>query len=113
MSRIEQVNSLLIKELASIVNGEISVKESLITISYVRCSADLRDATIGFTVLPDKYAVLAQKALNSRSGIIAEKLRKKIRFKTMPRFHWKMDASESEAAEIDEILERINSEANH
>jgi ribosome-binding factor A len=109
-NRVDQINSLLIRELASIVNQEVYVKDALITISYVDCSPDLREATIGISVLPENRSGSALSRLKSSSKLIGELLRKKTKIKLIPKFRWKLDMTESKAAEIEKILDQISKE---
>ena len=109
-NRMEQVNSMIQKELAYLVNKDIYVKDALVTVSYVDCAPDLRDATIGISVLPENFSTKAIKILRSNSRILSEQLKKKTRIKIIPKFHWKIDTTESKASEIEDILLQIREE---
>jgi ribosome-binding factor A len=113
MSRnIEQVNSLLQKELAEIINKEIMLNNCLVTISYVDCSPDLNYAKIAVSVLPDKFIGSAMEAIKKHTGRISAALQKKIKLRTIPRFNWVIDDTEKHAAVIDGILRQIEAEKN-
>jgi len=101
---MKQVNSLLLKEIADAVNKEIDLGKALITVSYVDCAADLRNANVGISVLPENMAALAVKKLRSFSGALTDIIRKKTRLKIIPRFNWRIDTLESEAEKIEQIL---------
>jgi ribosome-binding factor A len=107
MSRIDQINSLLLKELATLAEQEVFLKDGLITISYVECSPDLRHAKIGVSVLPDDLTEIAIKKLSRKSALFSVKLKKKIKIKYIPKFHWVADEREKNAAVIEDTLNEI------
>jgi ribosome-binding factor A len=109
-SRIEQVNSLLMKELAIIISREMPINDCLVTVSYVKCSPDLRYAKIGISVLPENMAGQILRKLKERSVSFSSLIKKKVRFKMIPKFHWEIDHTESRASEIEEILKQIKNE---
>ncbi|MFH1822148.1 MAG: ribosome-binding factor A [Patescibacteria group bacterium] len=110
MPRIEQVNQLLKSELANLINREINLADCLITISYVDCAADLSNSKIGISVLPAKYARKTLEELKKNSSRISNILRKKTRLRRIPRFHWRIDETEKNAAQIEELLDQIKKE---
>jgi len=109
MSRIDQINELLRSELANLINREIILNNGLITVSYVNCSPDLKNAKIGISVLPDNLSGTAIKKLKKHSNQFCQILRKKLNLKNIPRFNWIIDPIEKNAAEIEEILKKLKS----
>ncbi len=89
--------------------GDIALsdlQESSITITEVRCSPDLRQATVFCTVLGGQNVEAAIRALN----VVAPKLRgllgRKIEMKFTPELKFLADKSFDEARRIDELLAR-------
>ena len=109
MSRINQINELLRSELANLINQEIKLDNGLITVSYVDCSADLKNAKIAISVLPDNQFGTALKKLKQHSSQFCQVLKKKLNLKNIPRFNWIIDDTEKNAAEIEKVLEQIKS----
>lgn len=107
MSRIEQINELLKSELANFITREVTLENCLITISYVDCSSDFKNAKIGVSVLPEKFSGTALKKLRNCSGLFAKRLGSKLRFRKIPRLNWIIDLTERKAAEIDKLLNEI------
>lgn len=107
MSRLDKINSLLIKELADLATKEVFLDNGLITISYVKCSADLRQAKIGVSVLPDNLAGTALRKLKKHNAMFSGYLKKKLNLKHIPKFNWIIDGREKHAAEIEKVLEQI------
>ncbi len=110
MSKIERINELLLVELAMIVNREIVLPEALITISYVKCSPDLKQAQIGVSVLPDKLAGSTLKKLNTSTSLILTHLRQRTKLRRLPHFTWEFDTTEREASKIERLIAQANSE---
>lgn len=108
MSRIDQLNSVFIKELAELVSKNVYLEGGLITISYVEISPDLRYASVGVSVLPDNLSAIAIKKLNHQNWNFSNILKKKLKLKFIPKFNWKIDNREKYAAEIEEAIKNIN-----
>ncbi|HRH32617.1 MAG TPA: ribosome-binding factor A [bacterium] len=107
MSRMEQVNATLQQELAFLVAEHIHLKGGLVTIVWVDCTRDLREATIAVSVLPEKFAGTVLGQLRQKSGIFASQLRKRIRMKRLPSFRWELDTTESNAAVLEDIFQTL------
>ena len=107
MPRIDQINELLRSELANLINQEIKLDNGLITVCYVDCSPDLKNAKINISVLPDNLSGTALQKLRKHSGLFRKTLNKKLNLKYIPKFNWVIDATEKNAAEIEEILKQI------
>ncbi len=107
MSRIQQTNELLRSELAKLINRADLVENCLITISYIDCSKDLKRAKIGFSVLPENLSGTVLKKLRKSSSQFTKILKERLRLKYIPKFNWLIDSTESQAAEIEELLEEI------
>jgi len=108
MSKLEQVNELIKQELALAVNREIALPDVLITISYVECSADYKYARVGFSVLPDRLTGTAIKKLKASSGLLAAILKKRTKLRRIPHFNWMFDATEKEAAVLEDFMGEIS-----
>jgi ribosome-binding factor A len=107
MSRIDQINSLLLNELADLVNKEGILPDGLITITRIKTSPDLRYAKVSVSVLPDNQTGTALKNLRQKSSFFSGILKKKLKLKFIPKFSWEFDPTEKEAAKIDELINRL------
>lgn len=108
MSKIERFNELILEELASAVNREVGVPNALITITYVECSPDLKQAKVGFSVLPDNLAGTALRQLTKSTGQLVPILRARTRLRKMPHLIWEFDSTEREASVIEKIIKEAN-----
>lgn len=109
MGKIDQVNELLHRELAAIVNREVEMPDCLITVIEVRTAENLRDANVRVSVLPEGKSGTALRALKRRSGAIGKAMAKVIRLRQVPKLTWKLDAVSRHAAEMDRTFEELRS----
>ena len=104
MSKIEQTNGLLLEQLATAVNQLVHLPDGLITVSYVNCSPDLKEARVGVSVLPDRLAGTALRALKSATGQLVAAIRRQVRLRQLPHFIWEFDATEREASRVERLI---------
>jgi ribosome-binding factor A len=110
MAKADKLNELLREELAMAVNREVVVPNTLITISFVECSTDLKQARIGFSVLPDNLAGTALRKLNSSTSQLVGILRNRLRLRKIPHLIWEFDATEKDASRIEKLIAEANRE---
>jgi len=108
MSKVEQLNELLHRELAEAINRELEFPEVFVTVTYVSCTPDLQHAKVIVSVLPDKMAGTALKKLKASSGRIAASIIKKTRLRKIPRLLWEFDPTERKAAILEDVFLKIN-----
>jgi ribosome-binding factor A len=75
-----------------------------VTVSEVRVSPDLRNATVFVMPLGGDPDALITKALNRNSAFIRGEMSKVVHMKYMPRLKFKLDDSFDEATHIDQLL---------
>jgi ribosome-binding factor A len=75
-----------------------------VTVSEVRVSPDLRNATIFIMPLGGDPKFVVTKALNKNSAHIRGAMSKLVHMKYMPRLKFKLDESFDEASHIDTLL---------
>jgi len=75
-----------------------------VTVSEVRVSPDLRNATVFVMPLGGDPKLAITKALNNNSAHIRGAMSKMLHMKYMPRLKFKLDESFDEASHIDAIL---------
>lgn len=107
MSRVDQINELLRKEIAEFVAREVAVTEFLITIVNVKCTSDLKKARVNFSCIPDRFAGSALRDLRSHLSAINNHLSKKMKFRTIPKLSFYFDPTEKEATILEEYMNHI------
>lgn len=111
MSKIPRLNELLREELARAINREVALDNALITVTYVECASDLKQARVGFSVLPDHLAGTALRKLKASTSLLAGVLRARARLRQLPRLIWEFDATEREAGKIERLIASLDEEA--
>jgi len=111
MSKIPRINELILEELAQAVNREVGIPDALITVTYVECSPDLKQAKVGFSVLPDKLAGTALRKLSAATGQLVPILRARLKLRKLPHLVWKFDATEREAEKIERLIADLDEPA--
>lgn len=110
MSKAPRLNEILKEELAAAVSREVGLPNALVTITYVECSPDLKQAHVGFSVLPDNLVGTALKHLSAATGELVRILKSRVKLRQMPHFIWEFDATEKEAAKIEKLIAHANEE---
>ena len=80
-----------------------SNRTSLITVTDVEISADAKEATILFTVMPDDKAEAALEFARRQLSDFRIFINKKVKAGRMPYFHFDIDRGEKHRQRIDEI----------
>lgn len=106
-TRMNRVNELLRAELAQLINQNISLQNGLITITQVKCSPDLKNATVMVSVLPDNITGTALKKLRQNSTILRNQLKTKVKLKYIPRLNWRLDPTERQADELEQVIKDL------
>ncbi len=108
MGKADRLNEMLQQELASAINREVSIPNTLITVVYVRTSADLKMATVGVSVLPDNLAGTALERLKKSAGILSSILAKKTRLRQIPHLRFEFDPTERKAAVLETFMNNLD-----
>jgi ribosome-binding factor A len=104
--RISQVNEEIRYQLGEILTRDIEVPmDFLITITSVRTSADLRTATMLYTVLPEQQEEAAVTFLKQHLREIRAELGRRVRMKFTPRLLFSFDAGAIKARRIESLLD--------
>lgn len=106
--RIEQINELLKSELANLISRNIPMDNGLITVTFVKCSPDLKIAKIGVSILPNNMESRALHKLRQNRTEFTNELRKKLNLKFIPKLNWIIDDAQKHVEKIENILKDIN-----
>ena len=112
--RIQRINQLIKIQISQILLKEFDFPlQTLVTISRVETSKDLRDCKIFVSVLPEEDAFKIINLLNRKSHFFHKKFRKVLKTKIIPDFQFRKEEKTKEAARIEELLEKIKNEENN
>lgn len=76
----------------------------VLTVTEVRMSPDLRNATVYFTPLGGKGANILLKALKRAEPFIRARLTKDVNLRTVPKYWFELDGSFDAASRIEAVL---------
>ena len=108
-SRVDKIQDLLHKEIAKVLIKDLDnpILSSLVTISGVKVSKDLRYSEIFFTSL-NKDIDKIEEELNKASSYIRNILAKRIHLKRLPSLKFSYDKSFSSSYKIESILDTLS-----
>lgn len=94
--------------MARIFSAEFDqLREVLVTITEVDTAADLQNATVWVSVLPEAAQERTVVFLNRHSGALRAALFRAVRFRPIPKLHFRGDTTEARAAKIEELINRL------
>ncbi len=103
-NRTERV-SLHLKECASaFINGE-SNRRSMITVTDVQVSSDLKRATVRISVFPDDQEDAALDFLKRKRSELRAYIKERVNMKIIPHIEVEIDRGERHRQQIDRLLE--------
>lgn len=109
--RIDQLNSLVLQEVAAIISREIEFPSGMfVTVSNVKVADDAESAKVWISVLPALHQADALELLNSRISDIQSVLNKKLVMKFVPKLTFLIDESGEKAATITKVLDIVASD---
>jgi ribosome-binding factor A len=115
--RIERINHLLRQEIADLLAREVkdaTLSESLISITDVETSPDLRLAKVYFSVYGDEAQIEAAGAhLNRASGFLHHNLKERLDLRHTPHLEFVLDRSLQRGDRIMRLMRTIEEEREH
>jgi ribosome-binding factor A len=111
-SRVDRLQSQLVKEIADIVANELRDKApAMITFTRAEISRDLKYAKVFFSVLEGaKEADHCSDYLVRHAGVIRRMVGRRMRIRFTPEITYHFDASTENVMRINELLEQIKRE---
>lgn len=103
--RTEQVAELLRSAINNIIVKDFEPPQgSLISISEVTVSPDLKNATAYISVIPANKVGSGLKAMQKFGGHVQKEIGKHLAMRMVPRISWKLDERDIKYKAIDEAL---------
>lgn len=106
--RIQKINELLKQEIGNIILKELDLnRDTMVTITEVSTSPDLRQAKAKTSIMPVLMAEKILKILNSQGYILQKLLNRKLNMKMIPKITFILDRSEEKTSRIEQLLKKI------
>ena len=105
-NRLMRINEEIQKELSAMIRNlkDPRVQDTMISITRVETTPDLRYAKVYVSFLQEDRAAEALKGLKSASGYIRRELGQRLRLRHVPEMHFKATDSIEYSANISKIL---------
>jgi ribosome-binding factor A len=115
--RIERINHLLRQEIAELLSREVkdtTLSTSLISITDVETSPDLRQAKVYFSVYGDEEQIQAAQAhLERAAGFLRHNLKERLDLRHTPHLDFVVDRSLARGDRIMRLMREIEAERDH
>lgn len=106
--KIDRLNNSFVEHISGILRTEIKDERiNFVTVTAVKITNDLSYAKVYVTILNDKERDSILKQLNKASNFIERELSKRVDIRKMPDITFVYDDSLEYAANIENIIERI------
>lgn len=108
MNRVSRVNQLIKKELSQIILKEMDFPKSvLVTVTRVETSANLIQAKVYFSVMPESSSPAILKSLRKSIYHLQQALNKRLTMRPTPKIIFVEEKATKEAGRVEELLEKI------
>jgi ribosome-binding factor A len=104
--RTDRVNELLRREISGVIQREIEFTDSLVTVSGVEVTIDLKEAKVFISVLGGDVSWVMKK-LASKRGFIQSKVMKRVVLKNTPVLSFRTDDSAERGVDIVNLLDEV------
>ena len=113
-NRIGRINEEIQKELASLIRNlkDPRVQDTMISITHVETTPDLRYAKIYASFLQEEKASDALKGLKSASGYLRRELGRSLQLRYTPELQWALDDSITYGAKMLKLINSLEVESN-
>jgi ribosome-binding factor A len=107
MSKLDQINEVLLKAISEFIVKEIYAPDILITITEVKCTKDMRFTAIFVSILPDKLFGSTLEMLRKNNSHLSQYIKRHTVLRRIPRVRWIADDTEKKAAELEKVFKLI------
>lgn len=117
-SRTSRIGEVMQRELAQLIQHELAdPRVSLVTVSHVDVTADLKYAKIYVTRLngfdSEQAAEECLQGLNKASGFLRRALAKRVKLRIMPELQFRYDTSLEHGFYMDALISKANADNNN
>lgn len=110
-NRIDKVNSLLLRELSSIIQREVFFPSGImVTVTRIEATANLIEAKVYVSVFPESNFEKALAILNKEIFGIQQQINRKLNMRPIPKIKFVKDEVISKAGRVEEILAQLKKE---
>ncbi len=104
--RLNRVNELMRREISAVVQRDFEWSGSLVTISEVVVTQDLKEAKVFVSVLGGSSEHVLGK-LNQKHGLIQKEVSKRVVLKNTPVLRFRVDRSAARGVDVVNLLDQV------
>ena len=104
--RLDRVNELLRREISAVIQRDFEWKGSLVTVSEVDVTQDLKEAKVFVSVLGGSTEGVMD-ILGKKRGFIQSKVSKRVVLRNTPVLDFRVDSSASRGVELVNLLDEV------
>lgn len=105
--RLTRVNELLKREIGSVIQRDYQWGGSMVTVSGVEVTQDLKEAKVWISVMAGMYSPVLEK-LNKDHGAIQRKVMKRVVLRSTPVLQFRHDGSAERGVEMVNLLDEVD-----
>ena len=106
--RMVKVNELIAQQLGLIISSDIELPlGTIVTITSVETSPDLRHAKVFLSVLPETARREVMSLLINQVKELQKTLNNKITLRVIPKLRFEIDETEQKAIELERLLDNL------
>lgn len=105
--RLQRVNELLKREISAVIQREFEFPGSLVTITGVDTTQDLKEAKVYVSILGPGMGTVMTK-LREKRGLIQSRLTKRVVLKNTPILDFRADSSAERGIGLVHLLEEVD-----
>ena len=110
-ARARKVADRIHETVARLLQGRIKdPRLGFVTVTDVRVTGDLQQATVFYTVLDDSTRDITEEALEHAKGHLRSELAKRIKLFKTPELHFKYDESLERGMSISSLIDQVAAE---
>ncbi len=104
--RLQRVNELLKREVGAVIQREFEFKNSLVTVTGVDVTQDLKEAKVFISVLGPGIGTVMTK-LKEKRGLIQSRVTKRVVLKNTPILDFRFDGAAERGIDIINLLDEV------
>jgi len=104
--RLQRVNELLKREISAVIQREFEFKDSLVTVTGVDVTQDLKEAKVFVSVLGPGLGTVMQR-LKEKRGMIQSRVTKRVVLKNTPVLDFRADDGTERGIGIVNLLDEV------
>ena len=109
-SRSQRMAEQIRRELSQLIRDEIKdPRVSWVSVTAVKCSKDLSNAVVYFTLMDSSSSDQTAQALNNAAGFLRKQLASRIRSRIVPALKFIHDNSVERGSEMDALIAKARS----